>query len=121
MTIKTGTPNYHWFDTKCTTSICQPVYSLLLALNGANLANLNSLCLGTSPVISYLPTYIALVGQNFLQPSHTNGTILHPSYFIIHLNQTITLKMEALQFYKTMEHYTTHRKTKRPATDQQLQ
>jgi len=82
-----------FLDTKLTTSICPPVYFPLLAQKGTNLENLNSLWLGTSPVLPYLSSYIALNGHNFLQPSHINDTILHPNYFITHLNQTITLKM----------------------------
>jgi hypothetical protein len=39
--------------------------------------------------------------ENFLQPSCVARTFLPPNYFSVHVNQVITLKMEAVCYSKT--------------------
>jgi hypothetical protein len=50
---------------------------------------------------------MALVGQNFLQPSHINYIFLLRNYFIIHPYQTVPLKTDAIHSSETLEHSST--------------
>lgn len=56
-----------------------------------------------------LPPSIAVIGQHSLKLTYITIKFLLPSYFSIHLNQIIALKMEAIYSSETLEQISTTR------------